>query len=145
MSDPSFTRKIYIDARQATPSSRSTSDFEVVLGRDVVLPPKAAGFVTDIHIPHSWYTVDDGSQYLYARINASGTEFGIRVQLSKGNYTGEASWHEMPDPSTWWARSSGATTTGSGVLIESSQDLVKDDADLDTALLARHDARGWAA
>ena len=55
----------------------------------MVLPPKAAGFVTDIHIPHSWYTVDDGSQFCYARISASGTELGIRVQLSKGNYTGE--------------------------------------------------------
>ena len=88
MSDPSFTRKIYIDSRQATQSSRSTSDFDVVLGRDVVLPPKAAGFVTDIHIPHSWYTVDDGSQYLYVRIKA-GSELGFRVQLPKGNYTGE--------------------------------------------------------
>ena len=90
MSDPSFTRKIYIDSLQATQSSRSTSDFDVVLGRDVVLPPKAAGFVTDIHIPHSWYTIDDGSQFLYARIKpASGSELGFRVQLPKGNYTGE--------------------------------------------------------
>ena len=41
-----------------------------------------------------------------------------------------------------WARSSGAAATGSGVLIESSEDLVKDDADLETALLARHDSTG---
>ena len=41
-----------------------------------------------------------------------------------------------------WARSSGAAATGSGVLIESSEDLVKDDADLETALLARHDPSG---
>ena len=90
MRDPSFTRKIYIDSRQATQSSRSTSDFDVVLGRGVVLPPKAAGFVTDIHIPHSWYTVGNRSQYLYVRIKpASGSELGFRVQLPKGNYTGE--------------------------------------------------------
>jgi len=59
------------------------------LGRDVVLPPKAAGFVTDIHIPHSWYTVDDGSQYLYVRIKPAGSELGVRVQLPEGNYSGE--------------------------------------------------------
>ena len=87
MSEPTFTRKVYICSRQATPTSRSTSDFDISLSRNVVLPQKAAGFITDIQIPHSWYTVDDGQRYLYFKIMATSEGYG-KIELARGNYTG---------------------------------------------------------
>ena len=91
MSEPTFTRKVYICSRQATPTSRSTSDFDISLSRNVVLPQKAAGFITDIQIPHSWYTVDEGQRFLYFKIMSTSTPpvtFG-KIELAKENYTGE--------------------------------------------------------
>ena len=87
MSEPTLTRKVYICGRQATVTSRSTSDFDISLSRNVVLPQKAAGFITDIQIPHSWYTVDDGQRFLYFKIMAGTIMFG-KIELAKGNYTG---------------------------------------------------------
>ena len=88
MSEPAFTRKVYICSRQAAATSRSTSDFDLTLSRNLVLPQKCAGFITDIQIPHSWYAVDAGQRFLYYRMDALTTIFG-RVELQKGNYTGE--------------------------------------------------------
>ena len=88
MSEPTFTRKVYICSRQAAPTSRSTSDFDLTLSRNLVLPQKCAGFITDIQIPHSWYVIDEGQRYLYFKIIAGTTLYG-KVELSQGNYTGE--------------------------------------------------------
>ena len=88
MSNPTFVRKVYVDSRMATSTSRSNSDFDITLSRNIVLPQKAAGFITDIQIPHSWYCVDVGHRYLYFSIDALST-FIIKIGLAKGNYTGE--------------------------------------------------------
>ena len=87
MSDPTFTRKVYICSRQSAATSKSTSDFDITLSRNLVLPQKCAGFVTDIQIPHSWYVIDAGQRYLYFKIVAGTTLYG-KVELSQGNYTG---------------------------------------------------------
>ena len=88
MGEPTFTRKVYICSRQAAATSRSTSDFDLTLSRNLVLPQKCAGFITDIQIPHTWYTIDAGQRYLYFRIDAATTLFG-RIELNKGNYSGQ--------------------------------------------------------
>ena len=90
MGEPTFTRKVYICSRQAAATSRSTSDFDLTLSRNLVLPQKCAGFITDIQIPHSWYAVDAGQRFLYYRIDEG---FGFpsfgRLEFQRGNYTGE--------------------------------------------------------
>ena len=90
MSEPTFPRKVYICSRQATATSRSTSDYDLTLSRNVVLPQKCAGFITDIQIPHSWYTVDAGQRFLYFRIDSTAlaTLYFNKIELSKGNYSG---------------------------------------------------------
>ena len=91
MGDPTFTRKVYICSRQAAPSSRSTSDFDITLSRNLVLPQKCAGFITDIQIPHSWYAVDAGHRFLYfviQTVSATGNVYG-KIELLQGNYTGK--------------------------------------------------------
>ena len=91
MTEPTFTRKVYICSRQATTTSRSTSDFDLTLSRNLVLPQKCAGFITDVCIPHSWYTVDAGQRFLYFRIDvlpAPSHMIWGKVELTQGNYTG---------------------------------------------------------
>ena len=65
--EASSVRKIYIDSRRKTPSSNSSSDFEFELNRAITLPRKCVAFVTDIHLPHSWYNVDEHAQFLYVQ------------------------------------------------------------------------------
>ena len=90
MSEPTFPRKVYICSRQAAATSRSTSDFDISLSRNLVLPQKVAGFLTDIQLPHSWYTVDAGQRFLYFRIDSTdlATLYFNKIELSKGNYSG---------------------------------------------------------
>ena len=87
MSELTFPRKVYICSRQAAATSRSTSDFDLTLSRNVVLPQKCAGFITDIQIPHSWYTVDAGQRFLYFRIDSSAltASYFDKIELRKGN------------------------------------------------------------
>ena len=89
MNEPTFPRKVYICSRQAAASSRSTSDFDLTLSRNIVLPQKCAGFITDIQIPHSWYTVDAGQRFLYFRVEVPAQfQHFSKIELSKGNYSG---------------------------------------------------------
>ena len=89
MTEPTFTRKVYICSRQASATSRSTSDFDLALTRNLVLPQKCAGFVTDIQIPHSWYVIDEGQRFLYFMLNES-SEFA-KIEFNKGNNNESAS------------------------------------------------------
>ena len=64
-------RKIYCDSRYRTPQSASSSDFEVELADSVVIPRKAIGWVSDLHLPVSFYNVDDHNNVLYVSMSAS--------------------------------------------------------------------------
>ena len=95
--EASSVRKIYVDSRRKTPSSISTSDFEFELNRAITLPRKCVAFVTDIHLPHSWYNVDEHAQYLYVQessnayspVLAEVYRDGMRkIELPAGHYTG---------------------------------------------------------
>ena len=58
-------RKLYIDSRFRLDGSKSSSDMEFELNRAITLPRRCAGFVTDIHLMHSWYNVDEHAFRLY--------------------------------------------------------------------------------
>ena len=58
-----FVRKIMIDSRFRKTGVPGNFTFE--LNRAVTLPSKCAGFITDIELIHSWYTVDDHNEFLY--------------------------------------------------------------------------------
>ena len=93
--EASSVRKIYVDSGRKTPSSNSSSDFEFELNRAITLPRKCVAFVTDIHLPHSWYNVDSQAQHLYINEAFDETHEGgglaqivRRVTLSPGHRTG---------------------------------------------------------
>ena len=47
--------------------SGTPGSFTFELARAITLPSKCAGFVTDIELVHSWYTIDDHNEFLYFR------------------------------------------------------------------------------
>ena len=52
-----------IDSRFRKSGTPGSFTFE--LNRAITLPSKCAGFITDIELVHSWWTVDDHNEYLY--------------------------------------------------------------------------------
>jgi hypothetical protein len=53
-------KKMYIDSRHRTPDSISTSRFKIQLDRAYTFGKNSVFFITDICIPHSWRTVEQG-------------------------------------------------------------------------------------
>ena len=86
-----FVRKIMIDSRFRKTGVPGNFTFE--LNRAVTLPSKCAGFITDIELIHSWYTVDDHNEFLYfdevyQDIGVLGlTQRVHKVALVRQNYT----------------------------------------------------------
>ena len=82
-------RKIYIDSRYCTKDSKSSSNFKVELPVTTQLPDNCVFFVTDVSIPHSWHTIEEGindTLYLMS-MSGSGVFTGYVVRLSPQNYT----------------------------------------------------------
>ena len=61
--DSQFIRKIMFDSRFV--KSGTPGNFTFKLNRAITLPSKCAGFITDIELVHSSWTVDDHNEYLY--------------------------------------------------------------------------------
>jgi len=61
------TKKIYIDSRFKTSSSRSNTDFEFELKETIDLPDKCACYIDDLVIPVSYYNCDASNNKLYVR------------------------------------------------------------------------------
>ena len=87
-------KQIYNDSNYATEDSVSTSNCKVQLPQTCQLPDNCVFFfyITDVCIPHSWKTVEEGvNGTLYMmRINqtAARTVFeGYIVRLAPNNYT----------------------------------------------------------
>ena len=64
-------RKIYCDSRYRTSQSASSSDFELDLPNSVVIPRKAIGWISDLHLPVSFYNVDTHNNVLYLATTVS--------------------------------------------------------------------------
>jgi len=63
-------KKIYIDSRMRLSRSISTTDFRAQLNDSVLVPDDTAVIVTDVCIPHSWYTIEyNNNNRIYFRVN----------------------------------------------------------------------------
>ena len=63
-------KKIYIDSRHSTNDSRDSSNFKIDLPYTYKMPADTVFFITDVCIPHSWYTVELGiNNRIYFQIN----------------------------------------------------------------------------
>ena len=91
-------KKIYIDSRDRTADSKSSSSFKIELPYTVEIPDNTVFFVTDVCIPNVWQTIETNfNDRLYVCLSApSGvlpvqqainTNYYNIVQLSQGNYT----------------------------------------------------------
>ena len=61
-------KKIYVDSRLCDPSSSSSTDFRIQLNESILLPDHTAMMVTDICVPHTWYTKEYFNDTLYFRL-----------------------------------------------------------------------------
>jgi hypothetical protein len=60
--------KICVDSRFKTNSSRSSTDFSIELSETIMLGDSVGAIITDINIPHTWYTIEQGvNDRLYVR------------------------------------------------------------------------------
>ena len=88
-----FIRKLYIDSRYRTHESASSSDFEIDLPQTVNVSKNALGWISDLHLPVTWYNVDQHNNRLYLDLqgNVNGTiEHRVQsIEVTPGNYTGD--------------------------------------------------------
>ena len=82
-------KKIYVDSKYKTPDSISDSNFKFQLPQTVALPDDCSFFISDVCIPHSWYTINDFNCNLYLRtFDGSGVQNDYILTLAKQSYNG---------------------------------------------------------
>ena len=82
-------KKIYIDSKYKTPDSISDSNFKFQLPQSVTLPDDTSFFLSDVCIPHSWYTISDFNCNLYLRtFDGNGVQSDHILTLAKQSYNG---------------------------------------------------------
>jgi hypothetical protein len=80
-------KKIYVDSRFRNHSSPSSTDFRIHLNESIHVPDHTSVIVTDICIPHTWYTIEYFNENLYFRhFRPDGTYQDYIAQLPKRNY-----------------------------------------------------------
>ena len=80
-------KKIYIDSRFRTASSKSEIDFSVELPRLFNIPDGVVAHIDDIVIPVSWSTIDERNSNCYVAF-ASGGALEINFTFESKNYDG---------------------------------------------------------
>lgn len=81
--------KILIDSRFKTRASASSSDFKVELSETVMLREGVGACITEVHIPHTWYTIEESvNDRLYVRYvsEVSSQPVDKILSLSARNY-----------------------------------------------------------
>ena len=82
-------KKIYIDSKFRTPSSKSPSNCIIDLKESFGMPEDAVFTCDDVIIPHSWYFITTNNNKLFLQLAGSTTEQPALqvyvVELSDGN------------------------------------------------------------
>ena len=82
-------KKIYVDSKYQTPDSISDSNFKFQLSQSATLPDDTSFFISDVCIPHSWYTISDFNCNLYLRtFDGNGVQNDYIITLAKQSYNG---------------------------------------------------------
>lgn len=85
----SFIKKIYVDTHYMASGSKSTTDFKIEIPQTVQLQDNTVFYVSDICIPNSWYSVEEGfNDRVYLRYTKSGTTNDVILYLEAGSYDG---------------------------------------------------------
>ena len=84
-------KKNYIDSRRSTNESRDSSNFKIDLPYTYKMPADTVFYITDVCIPHSWYTVEFGiNSRLYFQINVLANVQYYIATMNEGVYDGAA-------------------------------------------------------
>ena len=82
-------KKIYVDSKYKTSDSKSDANFKFQLPQTCYMPDDTKFFISDVAIPHTWYTVNDFNYKLYLRtFDGVGTQNDYIITLTKGTYNG---------------------------------------------------------
>ena len=82
-------KKIYVDSKYKTSDSISSTDFSIQLNETLYMPDNACFYVSDVCIPHSWYTCESGvNNKFYLQIKFNNVTSDIILTLDSKNYTG---------------------------------------------------------
>ena len=66
-------KKIYTDSRQSVTDTSNSSDFKIELPYSYKMPPDTVFFICDVCVPHTWWTIEEGSSdKLYFVVLSSG-------------------------------------------------------------------------
>jgi len=85
-------KKICVDSRFANILSKSSTDFKMDLTDSIMLPDNTAVIITDISIPHTWYSVEYFNENFYFRVVQTDPDTGtistydLIVRLPRKNY-----------------------------------------------------------
>ena len=86
-------KKVFVDSGRRLTSSNSSTDFEIELQENFECPANTQCYVTEIAIPNSFYTVEEGhNDFLYIELENDVTPVDSfyekrSLQLSQGIYT----------------------------------------------------------
>jgi len=58
-----ITRRVYVDSRNAV--SGDSRNFLFELPEDITLPKDACCYITDLSLPHAFYTIDENNKHIY--------------------------------------------------------------------------------
>ena len=82
-------KKIYVDSKYKTADSVSDSNFKFQLPQTCYMPDDTKFFISDVCIPHTWYTVNDFNNKLYLRtFDGNGLQSDYTLTLDKKTYNG---------------------------------------------------------
>ena len=88
-------KKIYVDSKYKTADSKSDANFKFQLPQTCYMPDNTKFFISDVAIPHTWYTINDFNCKLYLRtivVDSNNPLDGLRfdhiITLNRGTYNG---------------------------------------------------------
>ena len=82
-------KKIYVDTKCRTPNSISSTDFSIQLNETIYMPDNSVFYISDVCIPHSWYTVEEYVNNKFElQIKFNNVTSDIILTLDSKNYTG---------------------------------------------------------
>ena len=79
-----ITRRLFIDSRDAI--SGHSGNFLYTLPEQLVLPKNAVLYVTDISLPHAFYSVDASNKSLHIIETQGGVNTARKILLTEGAF-----------------------------------------------------------
>ena len=86
-------KKVFIDTKHKTPDSVDTSNFKIELPDTLYMPNNTVFYITDLAIPHSWFTIDNGWNRLYLQVSDTSSTASTKpnecriIVLQNGSYS----------------------------------------------------------